>query len=68
MKRGNHKSTKKSNEHENFLTKNFTKEVEKGWMIPFNPSIIHKLKGANIISLGIADQFTVNENGDQSKN
>ena len=34
-------------------------------MIPFTPSIIHKLKGANIIPLGIADQFTVNEDGDK---
>ena len=63
MARVNHKSTKKSKEHQTFLKDNFTKKAMKGWMIPFNLSIVHRIKGANIIPLGIADQFTIDESG-----
>ena len=52
---------KKSKEHEQILKDNFTEEVLKGWMIPFNSFIVYRIKVANIKPLGISDLFTIDE-------
>ena len=48
-----------------FLIKNYDKEVDKGWMIPFLKSDIEKIKGAGVIPIGIAHQITMDENGNK---
>lgn len=61
IKRGNHKSSSRSSKEIKFVEKQYTKEVNKGWMIPFPPDIIPKLKNACVIPIGVATQFTINE-------
>ena len=66
LSRGNHKSAT-SAENIKALQKNYTKEVSKGWMIPILPDILPKLKGARVIPIGVAVQWTINELGERMK-
>ena len=47
------------------LEKSFTKEVDKGRMLPITVRSIMKIKHLSIIPLGIAKQFTRNEQVDK---
>lgn len=60
-KRGNHKSASRSSKEVKFVQKQYEKEVKKGWMIPFPSHIIPKLKEACVIPIGVAKQFSINE-------
>jgi len=62
INRGNHKSTKKQG-CDKILQKTFTKEVEKGWIVPVTLESTQKIKDLFVIPLGIAHQLTINENG-----
>jgi len=62
LKRGNHKSAKDNIET---LSKAFTKEVEKGWLLPITIESLTKIKSLSIIPLGIADQWTIDEFGNK---
>ena len=62
--RGNHKSTMKPGCKE-ILQKTFTKEVEKGWLVPITIESTIKIKDLSVIPLGIAHQFSVNESGER---
>ena len=66
MSRGNHKSTKKP-DCKNILIKTFTKEVEKGWVVPITLESVTKIKDLFIIPLGIAHQFSINELGERTQ-
>jgi len=62
LKRGNHKSAKSNMDT---LNKAFTKEVEKGWLLPVTIESLQKIRSLSIIPLGIADQFTIDEFGNK---
>ena len=59
LERGNNKSALEKEHHE-FIKNNYSKEVSKGWMILIPKREIPNLKGYNVIPIGIAKQFTVN--------
>jgi len=65
MERGNHKSSSRTKKDEEFINKTYTKEVENGWMIPFNKDIVSKIKNACVIPIGTVLQMTIDENGHQ---
>ena len=48
-----------------FLQKNYTKEVSKGWMIPFLKSDVMKIEGMGVIPIGIAEQITMDTEGNR---
>lgn len=52
MERCNHKSSSRTKKDEDFIIKTYTKEVENGWMIPFEKIIISKVKNACVIPIG----------------
>ena len=60
--RGNHKSAKV---HHAILDKAFTKEILKGWLLPITVESLTKIKNLSIIPLGIAEQFTIDEEGNR---
>jgi len=60
--RGNHKSAKK---HDATLVKAFTKEIQKGWLLPITVESLTKVKHLSIIPLGVAEQFSIDENGER---
>ena len=62
ISRGNHKSTKKPG-CKDILFKTFSKEVEKGWVVPITIESVSKIKDLFVIPLGIAHQFSINELG-----
>ena len=62
IKRGNNKSALDPT-HKEFIQKNYNKEVKKGWMLPIPKEAVHKIKGAGLIPIGIAKQFTINKEG-----
>ena len=62
IQRGNQQSTK-SPAHVQAITKSYTKEIKHGWLIPMTVDCLKKLKGAGVIPLVVADQFTINEHG-----
>ena len=64
LERGNHKSTK-STTHLAALKKAYLKEVTHGWLIPLQISCLHHIKGASVIPIGVADQFSVDKNGNR---
>ena len=55
IKTGNNKSAK-TKEMEPIIQKNYTKEVERGWMTPFLKSSVEKIKKISIIPIGNAKQ------------
>ena len=63
--RGNHKSASKSGA-DKILHKTSTKEVEKGWIVPVTLESITKIKNLHIIPLGIAHQFSIDEDGNRT--
>ena len=64
IKRGNHPSVMRDNNFE-VLQKAYDKEVKHGWLIPLQVSALPKIKNAGIITLGIAQQFTVDAEGNR---
>ena len=67
VKRGNHKSPF-SFDNKSSVLKNYRKEVEQGWIIPFQLDTVFRLKNAYVAPLGVATQFTVDEHGDRKVN
>ena len=66
IKRGNNKSALDPAQ-EDFIRKNYQKEVTKGWMLPIPKEEVQKIKGAGVIPIGIAKQFTINKNVERVK-
>ena len=64
IQRGNNKSALDPI-HKEFILKNYTKEVERGWMLPIPKTTVQKMKGGGVIPIGIATQHTVNEQGNR---
>ena len=62
IKRGNHKSVLE-NENAKTLLKNYTAEVERGWMLPLPVYCLRKLAGAVVIPVGVHTQSTIDEKG-----
>ena len=62
--RGNHKSAT-APEVAPALLKNYTKEVEHGWMLPVTLESVAKIKGAGVIPIGVAQQQTIDEKGNR---
>lgn len=62
------KGNNKSAEHPEgriALQKAYTKEVNKGWMIPITIDTLRSVKGAGVIPIGCTVQHTINENGER---
>jgi hypothetical protein len=66
IKRGNHQSTKPS-ENAKALEKAFNKEIKAQWAIPFTTSVVKMIPGASITPLGVATQWTVNADNERIK-
>ena len=64
MKRENHQSASDP-DNEPTLLESYEKEVTHGWMLPVTPECITKIKGASVIPVGVATQFTIDVNGDR---
>ena len=64
MDRGNHESASDL-ENTPTLIKNHQKEVDYGWMLPITMEYVPKIKGASVIPVGVAPQFTIDANGDK---
>ena len=47
------------------LYDNYTKEVKHGWMLPIPKHSLTKLKGAAVIPVGVATQFTIDDKGNR---
>ena len=62
--RGNHKSAT-APEVAPTLLKNYTKEVEHGWMLPVTLESVAKIKGAGVIPIGVAQQQTIDKRGNR---
>ena len=64
MQRGNYKS---ASDPENAATlfKNYQKEVLYGWMLPVTMECVPKIRGASVIPVGVALQFTIDANGEK---
>ena len=60
--RGNHCSTA-SKESEKIIAKNILKEVVRSYLIPIPINFVKEIKGAQIIPIGLARQFTADEEG-----
>ena len=60
--RGNHQSTA-SVESQKIIKKNIGKEVVRSYLVPIPIPFIQEIKGAQIIPIGLARQFTVDEDG-----
>ena len=65
MTRGNHKSAL-TLENRKAVQKAYRNEVLQGWLIPLLRQTIFKIKGASVIPLGVAEQFTINEKGERT--
>ena len=62
IERGNNKSAK-SKESEEFIKKNYDKEVDRAWMLPVTKESITSIKGAGVIPIGVTQQFSIDEKG-----
>ena len=60
--RVNHKS-EKSDLNAAALEKYITKEMEHGWKINLKTDLIRHVKDMRVIPLGVAELFSINENG-----
>ena len=65
IKRGNHKSAESPIANADALQANYAKEIKNGWMLPVTVESLQKLKGAAVIPVGVASQFSIDENGKQ---
>ena len=66
IRKGNNKSAINPEAKKNIL-KNYDKEVNQGWMIPFHQDSIKKIIGASLIPIGIANQLTLDAAGNRIK-
>ena len=64
IKRGNNASTKIP-ENDKALRESYSKEVEKGWLIPFLREDVIITPGASVIPAGMATQYTITSKGDR---
>lgn len=62
IERGNHKSALMNTQT---LDDNYTKEVNHGWMLPILKHSLTILKGAALIPVGVATQFTIDNKGNR---
>ena len=62
IERGNHKSASNI-ENDPTLLKNYTKEVQNGWMLPVKAEILKIIKGAAVIPIRVAQQSSINKMG-----
>jgi hypothetical protein len=60
IERGNHKSAQ-TPDNKKALDKAFTKETLHQWAIPLLPECIPQIPGASVTPLGVAEQWTINE-------
>ena len=60
ISRGNHKLAT-SKEHADSLLQNYEKEVERWWMLPVTFECVTKIKGAGVITVVVASQFTIDD-------
>ena len=66
LERGNHKSAEKP-ENAKDLQKMNNREVQHRWMLPVTVECVKKIKGAGVIPIGVAEQYTMDENGNRMK-
>ena len=62
--KGNHKSSSHPDNHPTLLD-NYEKEVKMGWMLPVTFESVMKIKGAGVIPVGVAQQFTIDNDGER---
>ena len=62
--RGNHKSAKET-DYIPTLIENYEKVIRYGWMLPVTIKSVRKIKGASVIPVGIAKQFTIDNKGNR---
>ena len=65
IKGGNHKSAESPMDNAAALKLNYAKEVKNGWMLPITIESLQKLKGAAVIPVGVASQFSIDNKGKQ---
>ena len=64
IERGNHKSASDKDNNPTLL-KNYTKEVQHGWMLPVTTESLKRIKGAEVIPIGVAQHSSIDEAGDK---
>jgi hypothetical protein len=64
--RGNHKSAQ-SPDNKKALNKAFDKETHHQWAIPLSLDCIPNIPGASVTPLGVAEQWSIDENNDRIK-
>ena len=64
IERGNHRSALLK-DNKPTLVKNYAKEVEHGWMLPVTIESLEKLRGAAVIPIGVAQQTSIDEQGER---
>ena len=64
LDRGNHKSAKLK-DNNTAIDKAFSKEVSHHWTIPFLPTTIPLIPGSSITPLGMATQWSINEQNER---
>ena len=47
------------------LEKTIRKEVDRVWSLPLTIGFIQNTKNAGVVPLGVAEQFSINENGER---
>ena len=62
--KGNNKSAK-TKESEDFIKKNYDKEVQKAWMIPIFTSAVPSIPKAGAIPISVVTQHTINEDNER---
>ena len=63
MRRGNHKSSMEPRVNAETLKENYGTEVRRGWMLPISMRCLQKVRGAGVIPVGKATQYTVDDKG-----
>ena len=62
MKKGNSKNT---HGLEEVIMANYTKEIVRGWMIPFLKTSLMKVVGVGVVPIGIASQWTMDKDNNR---
>ena len=62
--RGNHKSSH-SVLNLDALEKSISKEIDHGWALPLTNESLQKIKNAGVVPLGVAEQFSIDEEGER---
>jgi hypothetical protein len=64
LTRGNHKSV---TDHQDHLVRLLDRDADYGFAMPIPKRSVHKLKGSMVQPAGVTSQFTILENGSQTK-